>query len=263
MIKNSFILFPGIGKKTEMNLWKKGILNWNDLYKKYIRNKDINDFLKKAEEALDAKNGDFFSEFLPSNEYWRLYKEFRAEKTLFLDIETTGLSKYYDYITMIGTFNGNEVKIFVKDNNLSDFFDYIRNYDMIVTFNGKIFDIPFIEKEFPNIQIPPLHLDLRFLLKSLGINGPLKKIEKKLNIIRPKLIQEIGSRDAPILWNRFLRGYDDDLERLLLYNIYDVLNLQILMNLCYKKKIEEIELKMGHDHYQQKLFQVPNRSQYI
>ena len=43
-----------------------------------------------------------------------------------------------------------------------------------------MFDIPFIKKEFPDVKIPPIHIDLRFLLKSLGITGPLKEIEKKM-----------------------------------------------------------------------------------
>jgi hypothetical protein len=37
----------------------------------------------------------YFANNLQKKEHWRAYREFR-EKTIFLDIETTGLSTYYD-----------------------------------------------------------------------------------------------------------------------------------------------------------------------
>ncbi len=261
MIRNTFILIPGIGEKTEEYLWKKGILTWGDLKRRTnvlglsgTRKRIIKDYLSRAEKALHTRQGFFFSKFLPQAEYWRLYKEF-YDKTLFLDIETTGLSLYYDVITMIGTFDGNSIKIFMKDNNLDEISEYLQNYEIIVTFNGKLFDIPFIKKEFPDAKIPPIHIDLRFLLKNLGITGPLKEIEKKLNISRAKLVQEISSRDAAVLWSRFVRGYDEDLEKLLLYNIYDVIDLQVIMHSCYQKKVDEILHKISRDPYQQELFE--------
>ena len=260
MIKSTFIFVPGIGEKTEENLWKKSILTWDSLKESAriiglskAKRRIIEDYLDRAENALCKHNGSFFAEHLPQKEYWRIYKEFR-DKTLFLDIETTGLSLYYDKITLIGTFNGHKIEIFVKDNNLEEALDYLQNYEMIVTFNGKLFDIPFIMKEFPEMKIPPMHIDLRYLLKNLGITGPLKKIEKKLDIPRPKDVQEVDGRGAAVLWSRFVRGDDQALEKLLLYNIYDVVNLQGIMDLCYQKKIEGINPKMNHDHPQQKLF---------
>src|SRR4030067_1489660 len=208
MIKNTFILIPGIGEKTEEYLWKKGILTWDDLKRRNnanglsgTRKRIINDYLNRSEKALNKKQGSFFAEFLPQTEYWRLFKQFH-NKTLFLDIETTGLSQYYDAITIIGTFDGQRIKIFMKDNNLDEISEYLRNYEIIVTFNRKMFDIPFIKKEFPDIKIPPIHIDLRFLLKSLGITGPLKEIEKKMKIPRAELVREISSRDAAVLWSR-------------------------------------------------------------
>ncbi len=263
MIRNTFILIPGIGEKTEEYLWKKGILTWGDLKRRTnvvglsgTRRRIIKDYLSRAENALYAQQGSFFAKFLPQAEHWRLYKEF-YNKTLFLDIETTGLSLYYDVITMIGTFDGHRIKIFMKDNNLDEILEYLQNYEIIVTFNGKLFDIPFIKKEFPDAKIPPIHIDLRFLLKNLGITGSLKEIEKKLNIPRAKLVQEISSRDAAVLWSRFVRGYDEDLEKLLLYNIYDVIDLQVIMHLCYQKKIDDMKSKMDHDSSQQKLIEIP------
>ena len=260
MIKSTFIFVPGIGEKTEENLWKKSILTWYDLKERApiiglskTKRRIIEDYLDRAEKALDMRDASFFATHLPQKEYWRLYKEFR-DKALFLDIETTGLSRYYDKITLIGASNErNKIKIFVRDNNLDEALNYLQNYEMIVTFNGKLFDIPFIMNEFPEAKIPPIHIDLRYLLRTLGVTGPLKKIEGTLNISRPKEVQEVNGREAAVLWSRFVKGDDSALEKLLLYNIYDVVNLRDIMDLCYKRKIEAIMPKMNHDPSQQKL----------
>jgi len=259
MIKSTFIFIPGIGKKTEEKLWKKGILTWEDLKERshiigLSKNKRrvIKDYLDRAESAFYKHDASFFAEHLPQKEYWRIYKEFR-DKTLFLDIETTGLSLYYDKITLIGIFNGHKLFFFVKDSSLEEALNYLKDYEMVVTFNGKLFDIPFIKKEFPEAKIPSIHIDLRYLLRSLGVTGPLKKIEEKLDITRPKDVQEINGREAAVLWSRFVKGEDKALETLLLYNICDTTNLQGIMDLCYQKKIEEIKSKINHNCSQQKL----------
>ncbi|MDY6964407.1 MAG: DUF429 domain-containing protein [Halobacteriota archaeon] len=267
MIEYSFIQIPGIGEKTEEYLWKKGVLTWTDLQERSRviglrgdKKKIIEDYICKAENALNSRDGLFFSNFLSQNSYWRLYKDF-VDTTLFLDIETTGLSQYYDEITIIGTFDGRKIKIFMDGYNLKEVLDYLQDYEVVVTFNGKLFDIPFIKKRFPEAKIPPIHIDLRYLLRSLGITGPLKEIEKKLGINRPDHLQEVNGREAVLLWNKFLRGDDHALEKLLLYNIYDVVNLQSIMNECYERKIKEFEIRMNGDPCQQKLIQQKNGDQ--
>jgi len=259
MIKSTFIFIPGIGEKTEENLWKRGILTWGDLKESAhiiglskTKRRIVEDYLDRAEDALDTHDASFFAAHLPQKEYWRIYKELR-DKALFLDIETTGLSLYYDRITLIGAFNGQKTKFFVKDTNLEEVVTYLQDYELIVTFNGKLFDIPFIKREFPGATIPPIHIDLRFLLRNLGITGPLKKIEEKLGFPRPKEVQELNGREAAVLWSRFVKGEDKALEKLLLYNLYDTTNLQGIMHVCYQKKIEELKPKMNHNRYQQKL----------
>jgi hypothetical protein len=203
MITSSFIFIPGIGEKTEEYLWKSGILSWDDFKKTDVpflnepKKRIIEDYLKLGREALDRKDASFFAENLPREESWRLYKDFRDE-TLFLDIETTGLSRHYDAITLIGTYDGHNIRIFLRDNNLRDIVDYLRNYQIIVTFNGKLFDLRFIKKAFPGIKILPVHIDLRYLLRSLGIDGSLKDIERRLGINRDSAVEKIsGGAKAP------------------------------------------------------------------
>jgi uncharacterized protein YprB with RNaseH-like and TPR domain/predicted nuclease with RNAse H fold len=266
MIGNTFILIPGIGQKTEETLWRKGILTWKTLLQKTnlikvdrSRKRIIHDYLSRATKALCEKEGKFFTPLLPSSEYWRLYTEF-MDKVVFLDIETTGLSIYYDNITIIGTYDGSQYRVFIRDINLENIVEYLKNFEVIVTFNGKLFDIPFIQKEFHNLEIPPIHIDLRFLLRSLGIQGSLKEIEKKLGIPRSPEVEGIGSRDAAILWRRFLNGYNDEFQKLVLYNVYDVKNLQYLMNFCYTQKFKEIQRIIKGDNYQRKIFESDDNS---
>lgn len=245
MLRNTFLFIPGIGKKTEEKIWKKNILTWNDLEKSLNlvgingrKRRIIKNYLEYAREALEKKDIKFFSENLPEDEHWRLYKEFH-DKTLFLDIESTGLSQYYDTITIIGTSNGKKYDIFIKDINLDEITNYIENYDIIVTFNGKIFDIPFIKNELSNFKNPPVHIDLRYFLKKLGYSGPLKKIEDEIGLGREKNIKDMDGKDAAILWNRFLNNDDSSFKDLITYNIYDVMNLKNLMEFLYQKKLEK------------------------
>ncbi len=266
MITSSFIFIPGIGEKTEEYLWKSGVLTWDDFKKADVpflnetKKRIIEDYLELGRDALDRKDSSFFAENLPKEEYWRLYKDFRDE-TLFLDIETTGLSRHYDVITLIGTSDGDNIKIFLKDNNLSEIVDYLQNFQIVVTFNGKLFDLRFIKKAFPEIKMPPVHIDLRYLLRSLGVDGSLKDIERMLGLKRDSDVENIRGGEAAVLWTRFVKGDDEALRKLVLYNIYDTVNLEKLMQFCYLKKAEKKmeknilpEMKMENGIGQEKPF---------
>jgi uncharacterized protein YprB with RNaseH-like and TPR domain/predicted nuclease with RNAse H fold len=245
MIRKSFIFVPGVGDKTEQYLWRRGVTSWSQLsdgirLPRISSNKTthIRDFIRKGTDALRNRDIDFFAQNLPQSEHWRLYRDFR-DRTLFLDVETTGLSRYYDDVTLIGTFDGRESRIFVKDNNMGALAKLLEKYDVLVTFNGKLFDVPFIKKEFPKLPLQHVHLDLRFLLRSVGIGGPLKEIEQKLGIRRGREITNIGGREAAVLWSRFLKGDDEALRKLVMYNLSDTKNLKTLMDYCYRRKFQQ------------------------
>lgn len=251
MLRHSFLFIPGIGEKTEARLWQSDVVTWDDLRSRIdtvgigrSKQRVVEEYLERAIGALLDGRAAFFGMHLPVKEYWRAYGEFES-KTVFLDIETTGLSLHYDRITLIGCYDGTQARVFVRGNGLEDVVDYLREYEVIVTFNGKLFDIPFVKKEFPEIRIPPIHLDLRYLLRSLGITGPLKKIEQMFHVQRPEEVQGIDGRGAAVLWSRFVRGDDTALQRLLLYNAYDTINLKALMDLCYQMKVERTGIKTG------------------
>ena len=98
-------------------------------------------------ERLDDMDAAYFARAIPGTERWRMYADFR-HNAAFLDIETTGLSPDYNIITLVGILDSEGYHAFVFDQNLSDLREALERYDLIVTFNGASFDLPFIERHF-------------------------------------------------------------------------------------------------------------------
>ncbi len=268
VLESSFAFVPGVGSKTEELLWNAGIFTWDDAKGKLdsvrigsSKRDLIRGYLTEATEALARSDVTFFVDKLPKSDHWRLYEHFR-NSTVFLDIETSGLSLYYDFITLVGAFDGHSNTYFIKDHNLSGICEHLSNYQIIATFNGTHFDIPFLKKEFPQIHIPPIHIDLRYLLRSVGVSGPLKTVENHLGIQRPSDLREISGRDAVVLWRRFTNGDDDALRTFLLYNAFDTANLVYLLDYCCNVKAANIASKMQAATYQIRMGETPRVPQY-
>lgn len=144
----------------------------------------------------------------------------------YLDIETTGLSKYRNSVTVIGIYNGEEVIQLVEGIDLTEdsLSDMIRNTKKIVTFNGKRFDIPFLSHKYPNIDFSNLeHHDLMYSCWKHGWKGGQKKIEIMLNLSRDSGIT--SGLEAVRLWKRYRNGCENSLKKLLEYNKEDIVNL--------------------------------------
>ena len=241
MLKCTFLHIPGVGYITEKRIWNRGIYSWDNFFESYkkvdISQKAatrISRWLEASEKAFKKGEVSFFAKKLPKREWWRLYPEFKG-RVAFLDIETTGLSFYYDDITMIGIFDGNKVKTFIQGQNLDDFKREIKKYSLLVTYNGALFDLHFIRDKLGQEFIPPVHVDLRFLLKRLGYTGGLKNVEKQIRIDRNEEISDISGFDATVLWNRYVRGDDYALELLVKYNTADIVNLKTLLEFACLK----------------------------
>lgn len=250
MLKNTFAHIPNIGLKTEERLWRSGILDWDDfslpLSLKFSHNKidHIAATLRESQTHLENRNPDYFQERLPSSLHWRLFPEFRAS-TLYLDIETTGLENWENHITSIATYNGTSVSCYVHGQNLEDFTRDIQEYKVLVTYNGKSFDIPFIEHYF-GITLSHAHLDLRYILASLGYRGGLKGCERQLEIDRGNLV-DVDGYFAVLLWDEYQRNKNPKaLETLLAYNIQDTVNLETLMVLAYNLKLKGTPFEEVH-----------------
>lgn len=236
ILQNTFIHIPGIGQETEKSIWKNDILNWEEFMSNYEtlqlnRKEHIYHNLKLSQEAFEKKDHEFFAKNIPGNQQWRLYPHF---KPCFLDIETTGLDKFRNHITTIAIYDGENTKTYVQGINLEEFKEDIQKYPLIITFNGRCFDIPFIEAQM-NIKMNQPHIDLRWSLKELGYQGGLKRIERVLGISREAEIGDVSGLEAVRLWYRYKAGNMQALETLLKYNEADVVNLKALMDLTYSK----------------------------
>jgi len=114
LLTNSFVHIPGINKEKEAFIWQNNIFNWQEFldnsHKLSLRNKElVCSFVENSISAHNSKDHGFFLSNLPSNEHWRVYKQFNC---CFLDIETTGLSSNYHDVTVIGLYDGKESKIY-------------------------------------------------------------------------------------------------------------------------------------------------------
>ena len=175
---------------------------------------------------------------MPSSEEWRLFKEFQNH-CLYLDIETNGGDSFSGFITTIATFDGDDIKYYVNGENLDDFVTDVLDYKILITYNGKTFDIPFIENYF-NIQLNHAQIDLRYILASLGFRGGLKSCEQQLGLKRYGL-DGVDGYFAIHLWNDYYYNANQKaLETLLAYNIEDCINLEKLMQISYNRKIDSL-----------------------
>jgi uncharacterized protein YprB with RNaseH-like and TPR domain len=192
----------------------------------------IRDMLESSVAHRD--NIRFFTERLAGCDLWRLFPRFHR-RVVYVDIETSGNNSHLDEITVIGAYDGSSVHTFVNGINLEAFEVFIAPYEIMVTFNGSCFDVPYIRRWFRNIALPPAHIDLRFLLNRLGYGGGLKKIEKRLGIFREPAVEGMDGYDAVQLWEAHQWGDPDALGRLIDYNTEDIVNLKPLMEMGYRE----------------------------
>ncbi|MFT4325919.1 MAG: ribonuclease H-like domain-containing protein [Candidatus Woesearchaeota archaeon] len=238
MIFNTFSHVPGISPKVEQTIWKQDILNWDEfLEKKHTltlpdhTKEHICQHILDSKKALESKNVSFFNTLSPTDQ-WRLFPH---AKTCFLDIETTGLDKFRNRITTIGIFDGETSKILVNGIDLHTFPEEIKKYDLLVTFNGKCFDVPFLKAHFPEAPLDMPHLDLRYLMRQIGFSGGLKRIEKDVGLAREDDLEGVDGYEAVRLWKKYEKGDVAALEKLKKYNQADIENLKVLMELTYQK----------------------------
>ena len=145
MLENTLCHIPRVSLNKEKSLWEMGIHTWES-YQEIAKNPS---FIDDCILHLKHKNLNFFAENLKSDQHWRFFADFK-DSVAYIDIETTGLDKYSAQITTIALYDGETVQTYVQGKNLSDFKTDIQKYNLIVTFNGKTFDVPFINHYFNN-----------------------------------------------------------------------------------------------------------------
>lgn len=239
MIRSTFCHLQGIGSSSERKLWADGILTWEHALASDRVVPRVGPLAARAEaslEALGRRDFGWFSSITSGGSAWRWYGELR-ERAVYLDIETTGLSSDRDVVTVVGCYDGAEVSLFVRDDNLHLLRDYLRDFEMVITYNGASFDLPFLRATMPGLWLPPVHLDLRYPLRALGYSGGLKVIEQTTGLGRDSELLAVDGFMAVLLWQRHQRGDARALPTLLRYCAEDVVGLRPLAELVYTQQL--------------------------
>lgn len=244
MLAHTFCHLPRIGLQRECRLWSDGIHTWNDfettnaVVRHPVQVKTLKRHLDRSRQALEQFDATYFTESMPASESWRLLYEF-AGRTAYVDIETSGsLVDQGDYVTTVAVYDGREVREYIHGRNLDQFMDDLNSHDLLVTYNGKCFDIPFIESYF-NQKVRAPQVDLRFIFQSLGYKGGLKGVERSLGLDRGDL-DGLDGYFAVILWREYVeKGSEYALDTLVAYNVEDTVNLEQLAAIAYNLKVRE------------------------
>jgi len=244
MLTSTYIHIPRIGRTIEHRIWSCGVRSWSEFAEHQdkipisaARKTTILAGIDESVQRLNACDARFFAQSLPKSEHWRAYSDFK-DKIAFVDIETTGLSQNYDCMTVVGIYDGKNVKTFVRGIDLDDIVCEFAKYDLLVTYNGARFDLPFIKHKYPEIEFDQLHIDLMYPLRRIGYTGGLKAIERALGVTRSEDTTGITGFDAVRLWHEYERGSADALELLLAYNREDIVNLETIIELTHPEFVE-------------------------
>ena len=246
MLESTFIFLKGVGEATERQLWEHGIENWSAFLKQesipgipQARKTIYDPAVQQARRHLFEGNSRFFARLLKSRDHWRLFETFRT-RTAFLDIETTGDPSDIGEITVVGIYGNGKMKTFVQGENLNEhqLNQELAQYDLLVTFFGSGFDLPYIRAKFPGVLLDHPHFDLCFAARRFGYKGGLKHIECQLGFQRSMGIDGLTGWDAVRLWQAWCQGDSHARAQLLEYNEADTKNLEPLAEFLYDQLVQ-------------------------
>lgn len=232
MLHVSLRVLSGVSAKKEVDLWRSGVRSWDDLERHLVPQRSLLDDdpaqdspllheVRACKTALASRDAGFLAARLDRAEHYRVAASF-LEDCLFVDIETTGLSRYYDQITVIGWLLAGEYGLYVQGQSSAQFREVASRAKCVITFNGTLFDLPFIREAMPDLELPVVHVDLRFLAKRVGLTGGQKEIERSIGIGRSEDVGSVSGEFAPVLWHRYTNGDLGSLRTLLEYNLADI-----------------------------------------
>jgi uncharacterized protein YprB with RNaseH-like and TPR domain len=242
-VENSFVPVRGVGEKTEMRLWQKGITDWERFESSDALGDERRDrvlaFVEESRDALERKDPDFFGDTFPDGELWRMYRNFE-DGACFFDIETTGLDAERNVVTTASFHIDGETTTLVRGDDLTpgNVAAVLDGADIVVSYNGRRFDAPFIEADL-GVEVERPHIDLMYLCRRLGLTGGLKEVEKSLGVGREGS-EDVDGREAVRLWHAYEDGDTDALERLVRYNRYDAENLHTVLEKVHDRLHEDM-----------------------
>lgn len=245
MLTSTFVHLKGIGSSTERRLWEEGIPDWT-AFRQQSRLPGISPSRKTlydadlaaAQDHLDRRNARYFAGCLHSRDHWRLFRTFGA-RALYLDIETTGLSAHDGQVTIVGLYRNGRMSTLIWGDSLTK--DVIQEEldraDLLITFFGSVFDIPYLQTCFKGLQVSIPHFDLCFGARRVGLSGGLKHIERELDIVRESDLHQLDGMEAVRLWHQYRAGDSAALDLLVRYNAADTKNLEPLAEWLFDRLI--------------------------
>lgn len=259
MLTRSFIHLSGIGAARERQFWHDGLVSWDDV----LGHRDLFDEgpapaieQELALSRLKLAEGDarWFEHRLGSDQAWRLAADFDDGRIAYLDIECDGTIQNIEMrpdgelggTTVVAVWDGMDARVFMRGRDIDEIPEYLSKYKVLCTFNGKSFDIPYLEKRLGSRFFSGAHLDLRPITRTVGLTGGLKKIEQQIGIERPADIRRYSGYDAVKLWGAYKGGRRDALVPLARYCLYDTINLQTVLRVTYNWAAHFNELPFRH-----------------
>lgn len=228
-LRGSFQHLPGIGVAREERLWSEGVLDWGDLVERvpvqmdmfHKRGSELYAAVEESERAFEHQDVAFFQSRLPKREHYRIAATF-PDLCTFLDIESTGLSTYYDHVTLVGWSTGRTYSVLIDPAHTTQLESVLHDHPIVVTYNGTLFDLPFLGKRLNTDWSGSIHVDLRYLAKRVGLTGGQKKIELALGFARGSSLDGVTGAEAVTLWFDYKEGDLDALRKLVRYNHADI-----------------------------------------
>lgn len=241
ILDQSLCLLDGVSPEAEIRLRRAGVLTCRQLAEEARRHfsawhaERIAASFARMERASALGLADWFVARLPAGHRVRALAGF-PERALFYDIETDGMGRGAA-ITCVTTLRAGRIRTFVRGRDMDGFLDEWASAGILVGFNSKRFDTPFVLKEF-GLTAPPPQIDLMDEAAHYGLRGGLKAIEKRIGFIRGNVSCEDGA-DAIECWRRFRESGDENaLVSLIAYNQEDVFSLRHLANYLLRRSTE-------------------------
>lgn len=203
---------------------------------------------------------DYIAEPSYTSRAFQLY--FGEMKTGVLDIETTGLSPKHSSFVLGGLLTPESgalkaEQFFAEDlskeqETLRAFLDAFSKTDVLITYNGKHFDIPFIKgRAGKRADDLPFNLDLYLLVKNYAPfrkflpNLKQKTVENFMGLWQSRK-DEISGKESVELYYRYLSHQEPEVkETILLHNHDDILQLYRLLRILKKVDLHRAMFHMG------------------
>ncbi len=236
-------LIKGIGKYRELRLKEKG---YADLYSLLVH-RSWGDRACKLIEMI--RNNDIAGLALSGAKDSEILSLSKPEDMVYLDIETTGLD-FTRPIFLIGLLSLSErgnlrlEQMMARDYNeeralLAAFAERVSSYSIVVTYNGRTFDVPFLNARLSYHRLDgavrQYNVDLlrstRRLYRGLLPNFRLGTVEE--SILGVKREDDMPGSMVPIQYSRFMESGDIGLiEGILRHNEQDLVSLSKLLFLA-------------------------------